>query len=105
MRLKRLCHCGKEVVGQCECAREKKARAADYRYCKTGQRYPTGWTELSRQYRLDNPLCEVCLSEGRTEPTTEVHHVEKVRDRFDLALCRDNLVAVCRACHERIETA
>lgn len=49
------------------------------------------------------PLCEVCDSRGGTTPAVETHHVEKVRDRRDLAAHVSNLVAVCKLCHVEIE--
>jgi 5-methylcytosine-specific restriction enzyme A len=99
MRLKRLCACGREAVGRCEC-KESKTRTIEN---PKGYRYPNGWAEFARLYRSENPLCHACLDEGRTTPTKEVHHIAKVKDRPDLVFDKDNLMAVCRSCHERLE--
>lgn len=49
------------------------------------------------------PLCEVCDSRGDTTPAEQTHHVEKIRERRDLAAHVSNLVSVCRTCHVEIE--
>jgi len=78
------------------------ARAEDYRPSKH-ERYGSRWTLLSQRYRLRHPLCEQCEREGRTTAATEVHHKIKAKDRPDLVLQWDNLMSVCRSCHEKLE--
>ncbi len=51
--------------------------------------------QLSRQ-----PLCEACLSEGRTTPATVVDHIEAIKEsgpQLDL----ENLQSLCASCHSK----
>lgn len=101
MRVSRLCTCGRIVTGDCEiCTAQPKARAEDYRPSKTDQGRDWKWYQLSRRYRKQHPLCERCLQFDRTTPATEVHHKVPIRQDPSLRLNWDNLMAVCRQCHE-----
>ena len=62
------------------------------------------WQQV-RQIKLNrNPLCERCLSLGRTTPATEVHHVRPVADHPGLAYAMPNLLSLCRPCHQEIDS-
>lgn len=65
------------------------------------------WNKISKLVREEQPMCERCLYlakhnllKGVVNPSQEVHHRLKVRDRPDLALNRDNLMALCKSCHK-----
>lgn len=76
---------------QCQCRRPK------------AKRKPYGLTawRLTRSYFLaNNAYCHDC--DGIA---TEVHHVIPVRQRPDLLLDLDNLMALCKACHARRSAA
>lgn len=66
------------------------------------------WQKLRRAYRAEHPLCEdphgIHARDGRIEQATEIHHKQPLRERNDLAYEWGNLMAVCRGCHERIES-
>ena len=51
-------------------------------------------------------LCERCLSRGIYTPAEIVHHIEPLRPdnvtNRNITLSFDNLMAVCRKCHEEI---
>lgn len=70
----------------------------------------TRWQKLRAAVLRRHPLCVVCSALGRNFPAEEVHHIvpaaEMVR-RYgpDGFFREDNLVAVCRRCHDRNETA
>lgn len=75
----------------------------DYRRLPNGK---SVWTLYDRSYRrmrrafiAANPWCADCLKLGRSEPTTEVHHVLKARVRQDLRLDPENCVGLCESCH------
>jgi len=58
---------------------------------------------------MEHPLCERCLSEGRTKETEEIHHVIPLKScngdlnyLIQLAFDYDNLMACCTKCHEDI---
>jgi 5-methylcytosine-specific restriction enzyme A len=57
------------------------------------------WTKLRDLVRAEEPLCRSCLKAGRVSPTEAVDHVLDRKARPDLALDRDNLQGLCKACH------
>ena len=101
-KLARLCSCGRVVRGVCECRAMRQASTDDTRV-PFREVYPKGWDELSVAYRADNPLCEHCMTKGYTTPAKDVHHIVKITKRPDLAMDRNNLMAVCRKCHSELD--
>lgn len=67
-----------------------------------------GWKKLRQQKLSEQPLCELCLQRGMTKPGQEVHHAIKFFDQYNeadkwlLLLDPDNLVTVCKSCHQHI---
>lgn len=59
------------------------------------------WRRLSAAFRLEHPLCALCLVEGRERAAVDVDHKEPLAIRPDLAYEWGNLQALCRACHNR----
>lgn len=66
------------------------------------------WRETRDYMRMEYPLCQDCLKEGRITPMEEVHHIrspfvrglspeEKEKRSFDI----ENLVCLCVDCHMR----
>lgn len=56
------------------------------------------WKQVRALKRKLSPLCELCLSEGKTTLAQMVDHIVEVKDggeRFDI----DNLQSLCSACH------
>lgn len=66
------------------------------------------WQQLRHRKFVNNPICEMCASEGRVTPTEEVHHVKPVESGRDEAEMRrlaydyNNLQSLCKACHARV---
>lgn len=67
------------------------------------------WKTLRSIKIQDQPLCEMCLKEGKIVPAHDVHHIksfcarniteeEKIRRAFDY----DNLMSLCVDCHLKI---
>ena len=52
-----------------------------------------------------NGLCVICWLLGRVRSATSVHHIKKLREHFELRLDDNNLIAVCRECHELVESS
>ena len=80
------------------------SRDKDYQRLLNSKR----WKEL-RQWKLQqNPLCEICKSEGYIRSAIDVHHkipCETARNVFEMEqLCFsvDNLQALCIPCHQRL---
>jgi 5-methylcytosine-specific restriction endonuclease McrA/plasmid maintenance system antidote protein VapI len=67
--------------------------------------YGSGWETVRKKVLERDNLCQVC---GDTPDSREldVHHIKPVRefDSPEKAHSLDNLVALCRSCHRKIET-
>lgn len=65
------------------------------------------WQRLRDWYRTHNPLCEDPYkwheADGVVVPAAHVHHRVPIRQEPLLALVASNLMAVCPACHARLE--
>ena len=57
-----------------------------------------------RQYILhrDHYLCQECKKYGRNNEAKIVHHIKEVEDHPELKLKNDNLVSVCKSCHNKV---
>lgn len=64
------------------------------------------WRKLVAAKKMISPLCERCLSEGRTTEVQEIHHIIPIsRAIDDLQILEygfdfSNLQSLCMACHE-----
>lgn len=67
------------------------------------------WKRLRVSKLQLNPLCEICLKEGRITPAEEVHHIispfqcEPVYKDY-YAYDFDNLLSICKQCHSKIHS-
>lgn len=43
--------------------------------------------------------CQLCKEKGLFMPAVTVHHIKYVRQHPELALTKNNLIAVCEECH------
>jgi len=63
--------------------------------------YDETWREVRKRLLCERPLCEECLKAGIVRPAITVHHIVPLSEggaRLDY----DNLMPLCRECHERI---
>ena len=60
-------------------------------------RSSAGWQAVRRRFLAAHPVCGCC---GQ-RLADQVHHLEPVERRPDLALAWDNLAPVCTGCHAR----
>lgn len=52
----------------------------------------------------DHYLCQYCLSQNRlVYVKLEVHHIVPLEEDMSLSLDDDNLITLCRSCHEEAE--
>ena len=58
---------------------------------------------LKRQPLCADPFARHRLA-GETVPAVEVHHIEPLAERPDLAFHPENLVGLCPSCHRRLDT-
>lgn len=77
--------------------------------CERMEIYNTArWRDLRVAKFRANPLCENCLEEGRVSPTEDIHHIVSFMSVYDrnqrlrLAFDYDNLLALCKKCHQKI---
>lgn len=81
------------------CPQHRRA-VPDHRESAARRGYGSRWTEYSRQFRRDHPLCATCLTMQRRSPSTLVDHVIPVTGPDDpLFWDERNHQALCRACH------
>lgn len=57
------------------------------------------WRRIRATMLGGEPLCRQC----QARISTEVHHIEPVVRRPDLALVQSNLIPVCSECHEQLD--
>lgn len=66
------------------------------------------WKELRNNYFDTHPLCEVCNAHGVVTAAEHVHHRRPFlsgiddNERMELLLNYNNLMSVCRVCHEAL---
>jgi hypothetical protein len=65
------------------------------------------WRNVRAQKLAEFPMCEDPLGhhgrQGTTRTAEQVHHIEGLIDRPDLAYTQTNLMSVCMACHAALE--
>ena len=62
------------------------------------------WKKLRRVKLIQNPLCEICLKDGKIVPAVDIHHKDSFTNytgqlRYYKAYDFDNLLSVCKQCH------
>lgn len=61
------------------------------------------WRRFRRMILAERPLCEECCRYRLVIPGVHLHHVRSIENAPDLALEPDNVLVVCRTCHNRLE--
>ena len=101
--LKSCKYCGRIHDSKIDCGHKPKKK----RFIKDNERirYTRAMTAKSKAIKEQaHYMCEVCRIDGRiTYEGLETHHIVKLVDRPDLALEDDNLICLCRNCHEKAE--
>lgn len=64
------------------------------------------WRNLRlKALERDHHECQMCKKNSKVNKivfANTVHHIKEVKDRPDLAMDLDNLISLCRKCHEEI---
>ncbi len=94
--------------GWCVAHREERVEVDQRRELWRGSAASRGYDSEWRAVRLQvlkdaHWLCTHCLACCRISPATDVHHLRKIVSHPELRLDADNLIAVCRSCHEILE--
>lgn len=60
------------------------------------------WIDLRNLVRAEEPLCRLCLADGRVTATAAIDHIIPRKERPDLALDRANLRGLCGPHHNSV---
>lgn len=60
-----------------------------------------GWKELRTSHLARNPLCVMCLADGKRKLAHVVDHIEPHKGVVDLFYASDNLQSLCKLHHDR----
>lgn len=64
------------------------------------------WKNLSKAFKMANPLCEECLKKGIIKEAQHIHHIQSFMSvddelrRMELAYDWNNLQSLCVECHQ-----
>lgn len=76
-------------------------RAYDRRRGTAAERgYDAAWQRTRAAFLAEHPVCADCAERGRVTVAVDVHHVVKLSVRPDLKHDFDNLMALCKRCHQ-----
>lgn len=66
------------------------------------------WRKIRLNYLMQNPLCEICLDNGKIIGANEVHHINPISNATSemeikrLGFNTENLMSLCSECHNNI---
>jgi 5-methylcytosine-specific restriction enzyme A len=87
-----------------EARKKAKWRESDKFRPNSYQRgYDSVWVRARKMFLRRNPLCARCAESSRIKVATLVHHKKPVDDYPELRLDPQNMMGLCRDCHEIIE--
>lgn len=89
-------------------ARYERKRAADPRLANAKRIRSSGaWATFRADYRKRHPYCADPTRRhvGQQIPTEDVHHIQPLTERPDLAFTESNVIALCVGCHNEVEFA
>lgn len=93
------CRCGGKRYGntcdRCGTACRPKDRGTNHKRMYNR----SWWKRASKQYRKENPRCEVCLENGKATLATQVDHIRPHDGNDDLFADVDNWQSICDECH------
>ena len=76
-----------------------------YRYNTSNNAFyhSQAWRKLRRQaLERDKHLCQVCLQHNELTLADTVHHIKPIRQNEAEKLSLNNLISVCRKCHNEL---
>jgi 5-methylcytosine-specific restriction protein A len=81
-------------------SRAKPARPS-HQLSTTARGYGADWQRFRRMILRQHPLCVDCEAQGRTTRAEELHHLVKIKIDQARRLDRDNVLPLCRPCHDK----
>lgn len=92
----------RELVQRGRCAGHAQARERARPLYAVRRLYWTArWSRLRQRVLADQPVCCLCLEQGRVTPATDVDHRTPHRGNLRLFWDHANLQGLCHACHSR----
>ncbi len=79
---------------------EKKSKSERYAVKYSSFYSSKDWRALRDYKRELNPLCEKCYAKGIIKDTEEIHHMVSIEADMSKALELDNLISLCKSCHD-----
>jgi 5-methylcytosine-specific restriction enzyme A len=71
-----------------------------YRGSSTQRGYDGKWRKARIRFLALNPICVICLREGKVTAATVVDHIVAHKGNKDLFWDRSNWQAACKPCHD-----
>lgn len=76
-------------------------KPSEQRASSSRRGYDARWRRYRQSFLAANPICVICLGEGRTRLATVVDHIKPHKGRYDLFWDKDNHQSLCKQCHDR----
>ena len=96
---KKICQCCRKVKGvSCICKPKeayKDIKKTNYKLYNSSK-----WRKYAHAFRRENPLCKMCLDEGRTTPSEMVDHVKEINKGGSI-WDESNHQCLCNNCHAK----
>ena len=94
------------VINKIQPKPKQQPKETDMRKLRRAAYNTTEWRKLREVYMHEHPLCERCLEKGSLVPAEDIHHIRSPfkggEVNYGLLLDHDNLMAVCKKCHQEI---
>lgn len=96
-------YCGRIVDTNHRCKRKPTYEKKDKEIVKF--RNSKEWKNKRNEIGMrDKHLCRYCLKNNRIiYESIDVHHIIPLKNNFELRLDNNNLISLCRMCHEEAE--
>ena len=89
--------------GQCDKHSKQASKRWDSRRGTAQDRgYDGTWQKVREMKASRDPLCEECLKHRIEKPLDIVHHIHPIETHPDLRLVMENLMSLCKRCHDEI---
>lgn len=98
IKAKKICaKCRKIKELSCKCPKPKPFEGMQQNYSFYNSKK---WRKYAHSIRAEEPLCIICLQEGRTTPSQMVDHIHPI-SKGGSKWERSNLQALCHKCHNK----
>lgn len=88
--------------GLCDTHKQEQQRHYDERRGSASERgYNHRWNKARKMFLRENPLCENCLKQNKTEVATEVDHKIPHKGNYNLFWDQNNWQSLCSTCHKQ----